>query len=227
MDFFSNLQTDLQPGINRILKHPFLERIANAQLNPEQLKYFSGQYSIYCTYFPRFLAACAAAIPDDPTRMPIVKNLWEEHGSGEMASSHRVLFENFAVATGWKVEELKKVEPLSSTHICVEYLLNLCQEGHFLKSLGALGPGTESFTSQEYAVIAGGLAKYPKLSAEDIRFWTVHITLDEDHYAEMVAPLQHFTTNPDYAMYLTEGAKRAIDLEILFWDGLEEHLPGK
>jgi hypothetical protein len=38
-------------------------------------------------------------------------------------------------------EELKQVKPIPSTLINVEYLLNMCQDDSFIKSLGALGPG--------------------------------------------------------------------------------------
>lgn len=100
MKFFTTLEGELREGIDKILTHPFLKRIENAQLDKEQLQYFAKQYDVYCKHFPRFLAACAANITDDKTRMPIVENLWEEHGEGKMEGSHRILYENFMDGMG-------------------------------------------------------------------------------------------------------------------------------
>lgn len=225
MDFFKSLEKELSPGIDKIINHPFLDLIAEGKLTKKQLQYFAEQYSVYCSYFPRFLAAAAANIPDDSTRMPIVENLWEEHGEGKLANSHRILYDRFARSTGLPEARLKKPEPLPTTMIVCENLFNLCLDGHFLESLGALGPGTEYFTNDEYARIAAGLKKYDFLTKEDIYFWTVHISLDTTHYSEMVGAIAPWSNNLENKFLIKSGAKKAIDLEILFWDGLEDNLP--
>jgi len=227
MQFFRDLEAELREGIDKIIKHPFIQRIEDAWLNKEQLQYFVEQYYIYCTYFPRFLAAAAANIPDDQTRLPIIENLWEEHGEGKLEMSHRILYERFAASLFLSKEDLQNVKPLPTTQICCENLINLCHDGHFLESLGALGPGTEFFTNEEYAKIERGLKKYDFLTADDIYFWTVHISLDEDHYSEMLEAIEPWANNLENKYLIKSGAKKAIDLEILFWDGLEDNLPGK
>ena len=224
-DFFAELEEELSHGINKILNHSFLQKIHNAELNKEQLQYFAGQYGIYCNYFPRFLAAAASNIPDDHTRLPIVENLWEEHGEGDYTKSHRVLFERFALATGLSKEDFHETEAIPTTEICCEHLLDICQDYDFITSLGALGPGTEFFTNTEYSIIKSGLNKYDFLSEEDIEFWTVHISLDEEHYSSMVEAIRPWTRSLESRHLIKTGAKKAIDLEILFWDGLEDHLP--
>jgi pyrroloquinoline-quinone synthase len=227
MDFFEHLEVELKPKIAQILNHPFLERIASAELSKEQLRFFTVQYSIYCSYFPRFLAAAAANVPDDRTRMPIMENLWEEHGQGKIQASHRVLYENYAAGLGLSKSDLQEAIPLPNTRACVENLLDLCEEGHFLESLGALGPGTEYFTTAEYLKILNGLRKYNILSEEQLEFWVVHTTLDEEHYAEMIDSIRFWTKSSTEESMIRLGAIKAIELEILFWDGLEKYLPGK
>ncbi|MCO6462350.1 MAG: iron-containing redox enzyme family protein [Saprospiraceae bacterium] len=218
------LEKDLLTKIDRILSHPVVDAIHNARLNIEQLRLFALQYYIYCSYFPRFLCACAANIPDDNTRMAIIENIWEEHGSGKLSGSHRVLFEKFALSLGLTQNQLKEAHPIPSTLINVEYLLNMCQDDSFIKSLGALGPGTEFFTSQEYEKIYRGLQKVDGLTEDDLEFWSVHITLDDHHYSDMLSSIRPWIRDEDDARLLKEGAERAIDLEILFWDGLEDHI---
>ncbi len=222
MEFLQKLQGELRAGINEILEHPFLKRIKNAELSKKQLRFFVEQYHIYNSYFPRLLAALAANITDDQTRIPIIENLWEEHGSGVLKHSHRVLFERFAKAVGLEKEDLDQVEPLSTTSICCEHLLETCMQDDFITSLGALGPGTEYFTNDEYQLIVDGLSKYDFLSKEDLEFWVVHISLDEDHYEDMLEVIRPWCTTAENRHKVKVGAKKAIDLEILFWDGLED-----
>lgn len=224
MSFIEKLQAELQPGIDEILGHPYIERIKNASLDREQLKFFVEQYHVYNSYFPRLLAAVAANITDDKTRMPIIENMWEEHGSGQLVNSHRVLFEKFASAVGVDKNKLDEVEPLSTTSICCEHLLQTCLDDDFITSLGVLGPGTEYFTNDEYLIIQEGLRKYDFLTDEDIYFWTVHISLDEEHYSEMLDAILPWANSPENKHKIKVGAKKAIDLEILFWDGLEDSI---
>ncbi len=221
------LELELLPKINEILDHSVIQKIQRGELNRNQLRKFAIQYGIYCSYFPRFLCACAANIPDDRTRMSLIENLWEEHGSGKIAGSHRVLFEKFCLSLGVTSEELKKAKPLPSTLIYVEYILNMCQDASFIKSLGALGPGTEFFTSKEYDLIYKGLQKVEGLTESDLEFWSVHITLDDHHYEDMLTSIVPWLDVPENVTLFKEGAERAVDLEILFWDGLEDHLFGK
>lgn len=224
MNFISKLQGELQSGIQEILNHPFLNRIHEASLTKTELQFFVEQYHVYNSYFPRFLGAVAGNITDDKTRFPIIENLWEEHGSGDLNQSHRLLFERFAEATGVSTDRLKTVEPLSTTAICCEHLLDTCLDKDFITSLGALGPGTEYFTNDEYIKIVEGLRKYDFLDEKALEFWTVHISLDEEHYSEMVEAIIPWCSNTENKHKLKVGAKKAIDLEILFWDGLEEAL---
>jgi pyrroloquinoline-quinone synthase len=226
-EYFRDLESELKPDIDKILNHPFIGRLHDAWLNKAQLQYFACQYNIYCNYFVRFLSACAANIPDDMTRMPIIDNLWEEHGEGDPTKSHRVLFENFAQALGMTHDQLFNAMPLYSTSICCENLFAIAKDSHFLMSLGALGPGTEYFTSEEYKIIVEGLKKYDFFSAEDLVFWTVHITLDDHHYSDMCQAISPWLTSDEAKGWVSLGARRAIDLEILFWDGLEANLPGR
>jgi pyrroloquinoline-quinone synthase len=226
-DFLRQLENELEPEIKKILDHPFIRRIQDAWLTKDQLQYFAKQYNIYCQYFVRFLSACASNIPDDKTRMPVIVNLWEEHGEGNIEKSHRVLFEQFAMAVGLNTRDLQLAKPLYSTSICCENLFNISRDHHFLMSMGALGPGTEYFTSDEYSLIYEGLKKYDFLDETSLTFWKVHIGLDDMHYSEFCRALEPWLHDDEARGWVSMGARRAIDLEILFWDGLENQLPGR
>jgi len=220
------LEVDLQPAIGRILEHRFIKRLQSGDISKEQLIEFALQYGIYCSYFPRFLCAAAANIADDQTRFSLVENLWEEHGSGDLKGSHRVLYKNFCLGLGLTEESINNYKPFPSTLIYVEYMLNMCQDANYLKSLGALGPGTEFFTSQEYSIIYEALKKFSYIPEHALEFWFVHISLDDHHYDDMLNSIVPWIKDEASFMLVKEGAERAIDLEFLFWEGIEDYLFG-
>jgi len=225
MRYVIQLEKELRPEIEKILHHPFLQRIAKGELSFKQLQYFAGQYSIYCYYFPRFLSGLAANIPDDKTRMPIIENLWEEHGCGKMGRSHRQLFNRFLESLDIEVISFPDTVPLKETKECVDTLMDLCLNGNFIESLGAMGPGTEFFTNDEYLIIYNGLSKSAHFHPLDLKFWKVHISLDVEHYSEMVEVLYPYLHEEKNRQLVREGAFKAIRMEQLFWDGLEKNIP--
>jgi pyrroloquinoline quinone (PQQ) biosynthesis protein C len=222
--FFQELEVDLRPGIVKILTHPFLQRLAEASLASSQLREFAVQYNAYCSYFPRYLAAVAANVPDDATRLSLVENLWEEHGEGNLALSHRTLFHRFLTALGITEKERQTAKPLPSTSEYVNTLFEICHSAHFLEGFGTLSLGTELFTSEEYAIILAGLKKYDFLSLYDLEFWSIHIDLDEDHYSDMASALAPWIHSDTNKKLIQQGAQRAVELEISFWDGLQKAL---
>lgn len=227
MSYLEQLEQELQPQIDKILNHPFVCRIRDSWLSREQLRYFAEQYYVYCRYFPRFLAAAASNVPDDATRIALIENLWEEHGEGSLEESHRILYETFAQSLDLSSSDLQAVEPLPTTEICIENMMDICRNQHFLIALGALGPGTEYFTNDEYGIIAQGLKQYDFMTDDALRFWTVHIHLDEDHYADMMKAVLPWAHDEANQKMLRKGAYKALALEYMFWEGLEDNLPNK
>ncbi len=185
---------------------------------------FATQYSVYCASFPRCLAAVAANVPDDATRSPLIENLWEEHGEGEISRSHRALYERFATALDIPGQEKRENQALPTTRQYVDELFDLCHSEHFLIGLGALGPGTELFTSQEYESLFAGLIRYDFLSEYDLEFFKAHIGLDDTHYAEMLEAILPWAEDVAHQERIRHGAERAVRMEAEFWDGLEQHI---
>ncbi len=225
MKFFKDLEKQLEPEIEKILDHKFLKRISSGELSLNQLQYFGLQYWHYCRAFPKFLAAAASNIEDDITRMPLIENLWEEHGSGKIRKSHRNLYYKFLLGLDLMPEEIEVSIPLKSTTTCIEVMLKVCKSDNFLTALGALGPGTEFFTNQEYSIIYDGLMKSPDVTSREAIFWKEHISLDEEHYSEMISVLFPWARDISSQESITKGALLAIEAEILFWDGIEAELP--
>jgi pyrroloquinoline quinone (PQQ) biosynthesis protein C len=223
--FIKELEDELRPKIDAVLQSRYLSRLSNGALTLEQLRRFTIQYWYYCQYFPRLMAAAAANVPDDQTRDSLVRNLWEEHGKGDPTRSHRVLFLKFAAALNVE-SELDQQAPYPSTEAFVQGMFNLCQSSHFLEAVGALSVGGEFYTSEQYGLILNGLERYSFLSAPSLEFWRVHISMDVGHYEEMAISLSRWTESEEWRDLIRRGAHRAVDLDLVFWEGLERETFG-
>ena len=218
--YFSKLEKDLAEGVQSILMHPYIEKIRSASLTKKELQFFIGQYYYLSQHYPRFLAAVGANIPDDETRIPVVNALWKEHGQGKIFNSNRNLYKRYASAAGLSEMALMRITPLSTTQIVTEHIFHVCKDQHFLEGLGALGPGPACFIPTKHSIIFEGLSKYDYFRKEDLVFWTSHVFSDEKHYEELIAAMLPWTHSAEYRHLIQMGASRVIDLEIMFWDGL-------
>ncbi|HLX52546.1 MAG TPA: iron-containing redox enzyme family protein [Aquella sp.] len=54
--------------------------------------------------FPRALAKLAYCIEDSTTRLPVIENLWEEHGKGDISKFHLNTFQQFLYSLNWNGE---------------------------------------------------------------------------------------------------------------------------
>jgi pyrroloquinoline quinone (PQQ) biosynthesis protein C len=214
------LESELIMPINHLLNLPVLKAINSGVLNREHLLKFGLEYSSYCEAFPRMLALAASNIPDDETRMNLVENLWEEHGSGNINHSHRSLFKLFLCSLGWKSEDIP-MPLLPSTIAFVEGALNYCRNANFLASMSFLGPGAEMFTHRQYEQILHGLGQNTSIDREGLEFWRVHIGCDDEHYLEMANAIARWSHVEGYHESVRSGAMTAIEMETAFWVGLE------
>ncbi len=221
--FLDGLEEELTPLIHQVIHHPVLRGVAS--LGRSELQILGREYALVCAHFPRLIAAVAANVPNDVTRLPLVENLWEEHGSGNLGLSHRTLFGRFLLAVDISGEP-QPSEVSGSTRRYIKEVSEICQNGHFLEGLGALGPGTEFFTGIEFDHLYNGLMETGYFSEFDLEFFSVHIGMDDEHYEGMRQALTPWLGNRTNEAHIRRGARRAVQLEVEFWDGIGQTLGG-
>ncbi len=72
-DFVDKLQADCLE--HPAMKHSYLKRFENRELNKDQVKIFAEQYYCFSRHFSRYLAALVAITPDEASRAPLMKNM--------------------------------------------------------------------------------------------------------------------------------------------------------
>ncbi|MCQ4574152.1 MAG: iron-containing redox enzyme family protein [Candidatus Brocadiales bacterium] len=219
LDYFETLEEEIRehPALN----HPFLEKFRQGKLSLDRIRIFARQYYLYSRWFGRYLSAIVANIPDERPRTLLIKNLYQEYGEGNTNNSHPAIFRRFMKALRLDSREVEECEPLPEMHLFIHEYLYICQGGHFLKALGAIGPGTESIVPYIYRPIYEGLKKEPSLKEEDIEFFALHITLDVEHSANIKEALLEYARSERNQALIRQGAMTVLSARTVLWNGLE------
>jgi len=226
LSHLKNALAQVERASEVVLAHAAIRKLSTGDLSVEELQIVFSEYRPYCDVFPRLLSAVAANTPDDTIRFTLIDNLWDEYGNGDIAKSHRALYDRFLASLGVPPDAV--VQSAYATKRYVTKCLNFCKDSHYLCGLGFLGPGTESFTNSEYSTIYNGLRKLNDRSSGnlDLEFWEVHIDVDEDHAAECIEAISASCCTDKDVERVMEGAMFAIEAEREFWDGISGLLVG-
>jgi len=202
-----------------------LSTIRNKSLSKAQSAYILRQYQKYVEVFPKLLAIGISKLDDDDSRMPLVANLWEEHGEGQISKAHRNLYKQLLASVG---QTSPLIHPLllgQYRHSAERFAASCLDEvssGTASFAMGFLGPGTEGTTAELYGVLQNLLCAFG-LQDQDI-FFEPHCALDVEHI-KMFGPAIDavlrdgaLTGRSDYVA----GVRKALQLETEFWDGVTD-----
>jgi pyrroloquinoline-quinone synthase len=167
-----------------IEQHPFFTAIQRGRLSERQIKEAALQIYHVVLYFPRFLSAILTNIPDYQTRMPLVENLFEEHGKMKEPFVHSETYRNFLLGIGLTETEIRKSEPNIPVIAYNRAIVDLCLHHPFLEGLSALGVIEEIVA--RVSPIVGQFARIEYGSNKDeLKHFTDHETLDVVHANEI------------------------------------------
>ncbi len=220
--FLQELQNDLSN--HRGVVHPLLYRLD--ALSPDQLKLFASQFYLYVRSFPRLMGAVMFTVPDPNVRIRLLSNLVSEYGGikavdkGSLAQSHPELFKRFSRKIGISDYDLERTRPLLSTRQFLRSYEKLYLRSPFLKTLGAVGPGTECVVPQMYVPMLKSLKKRKGLLKDDLYFFELHLPKDEEHCEQMCKAISPYLESEAARRLVRKGAEEALHSRAKFWEGL-------
>ena len=225
-DFVDQLQKDCLE--HPAMKHSYLKKFENRELNKDHIKIFAEQYYCFSRHFSRYLAALVAITPDEGARAPLIKNLGEEYGARQEENqemdaerTHPAIFRGFLRSVGIDTspEALRAIKPLPETKLFVDKYLNI-RYLNYIEAFGGMGPGTEYIVPQMYTLVREG-CRGAGLSEDDVLFFSAHIELDVEHAEGIKESLLPFAQSEDHQELLRFGAMDFLDARTVLWDGLE------
>jgi hypothetical protein len=207
----------------RLFESSGLKVIAREELDKKQCAYILRQYQSYVEVFPRLLAIGISKLYDDESRLPLVANLWEEHGDGNLSKAHRKLYTgiltNVAEMFPFLLVTLSEGYRAAAINFAVSAEAYL-QKASAAAALGFLGPGTEGTTADLYRIIAKLLGPFSPYNIDT--FFSLHCDLDVQHAALFASAIRAVLkedakhTQSEYV----NGIATALTLECTFWDAV-------
>lgn len=213
-----NISSAISESLNNILTHPFVKKLDNGGCTLNDVRLFAEQYYLVSGAFVDFLLLGSTRIKEDENRNAFIENLFDEHGRGNPKVNHRKLLKRFLVAAGCK--EIDEIVPLETTAAYIHGMRDLCSTGTQLEVLGALGPGCEGFTVEQYSVINDALERHFKFSKDDLIFFISHVAHDPKHTSDIDNVIEVLVKNESDFNQVISGAKKSIIFENIFWNGL-------
>ena len=205
--------------------HPVIAMIEKGELSREALKGFVGQFYLFFPKpFPKPIAAMLGRCPDDE----VLEKMWIENvieeGTGEITGtdSHKGLFIRFAKAFGYTREELDRVQPLPETEAFLDWRELLMYQRSWLELYASQGFCLEGTASQRMSRIVHGLTNHYGFSreSEDIRYWTLHMGVDEEHMKVGPVAVKKYAVTDIQQEQVRQAILKTLDIFWLAFDGI-------
>lgn len=206
--------------------HPVIEMIEQGRLSRDQLKGFVGQFYLFFPKpFPKPIAAMLGRCPDDP----VLEKMWIENvveeGTGEMTGtdSHKGLYIRFAKACGYSREELDRVGPLPETEAFLAWRELLIYQRSWLELYASQGFCLEGTANERMTRIVHGLTKHYGFdkNSEDIRYWTLHMSVDEEHMLVGPYAVEKYAVTDEQQELVRGAVAKTLDIFWLAYDGIK------
>jgi pyrroloquinoline quinone (PQQ) biosynthesis protein C len=223
-EFVKEIQQMVQQKHSK--NHPIIGMIEHGELTRAQLKGFVGQFYLFFPKpFPKPIAAMLSRCPDDPELEKMwIENVVEE-GTGEITGtdSHKGLFIRFAECCGFTREELDGVEPTPEAQAFLDWRELLMYQRTWLELYACQGFCLEGTANPRMTRIVNGLTTHYGFSRESeaIRYWTLHMGVDEEHMKVGPLAVERYATSDFQQNQVRASVQKTLDQFWLAFDGIK------
>jgi pyrroloquinoline-quinone synthase len=164
--------------------HPTIDKIERGELTDAQLRHWATQLYIgNKAHNANILGLIYAKCDDFAARKAIVENLNEEELGRQSRAmrSHMELYLEFGEAIGISRGEMMLARMSPDAAAMVHWMYWLASSKPWYVTLAGISLGSELFNPDAYARVIEALKRNYKLSADAVRFFTVHVEVDKDH----------------------------------------------
>lgn len=174
---------------NDFVKNNFFCCLKNGELSFDQ--FVATQYQFYyaVVHFTRPLTLVAGSIPDYESRINILKNIWEEHGEGDINKTHGKTFLEFLTRLTGKEPIL--IPALGTVTQFNQTLDETCKTAPYLKSVAMLGMIERMFSEISH-FIGSAVVERGWMESTQMIHYSVHQDLDVIHAQDFFDILKPF-----------------------------------
>jgi len=195
--------------INHVLKdanylnNPYFIALKNKEMSKEEFIKTQKHFYYAVEFFSRPMSAVAAKIPDPELRIEIIRNVWEEHGDGNVSHLHgatfRELLHRLQPGTALNLEN----EALSpDVRLFNTALTGVSVMDEFTVSVACFGIIERMFVDIS-AFIGEAILDNQWLESEQLIHYSLHKELDIKHSQDFFDVLEHYFSENSYQ--ITQG----------------------
>jgi pyrroloquinoline-quinone synthase len=214
MKFNDDRPSDLSELISRILEesgykdNPYFTSLSNGAMGLEDFVETQVQFYFAVVFFPRPMAAAAAKIPTHKSRLEIMRNAWEEHGSGSEDKFHDNTFIKFlSTVSEHKIQDIQSRELWPEVRAFNTTLSGACVLDEHIVSVGMLGM-IELMFSYISTWIGQAVVNNGWVDKADLVHYDLHEQLDIKHSQDFFNVIESSWSNSVEDRYLIEQGLR-------------------
>ncbi|PCJ52235.1 MAG: hypothetical protein COA79_24210 [Planctomycetota bacterium] len=200
--------------------NPYFTKLLNKEFKKDDFIETQIQFYFAVIFFSRPMAALAAKIPTAELRLEVIRNVWEEHGEGNIDSMHGNTF----------LILLDRLGSISTQDIdsralwpCVRHfnttLIGACVLDEYLIGVGMMGM-IEHMFSQISGWIGKGIIENDWIQKDQLIHYAAHEDLDVKHSEDFFNVLKKSWEKKSDRYYIEQGLRLGAYMFNLLYDGL-------
>ena len=190
------------------MSNPYLTGLADGSFLKEDFIETQVQFYYAVVFFSRPMAAVAAKIPSTRLRREVLRNVWEEHGEGDVDDEHGSTFLTFLDRlAGLSERDVLKRTLWPEVRMFNTTLTGACIMDEYLVGVGVLGMIERMFADIS-ARIGQTLVRREWLTEERLVHYKLHAELDIRHADDFFNVLRPTWKKDDVNRYYIEQGLR-------------------
>ncbi|MBP9752303.1 MAG: iron-containing redox enzyme family protein [Proteobacteria bacterium] len=188
------------------LENPYLQSLHDGTLTLEDFVETQIQFFYAVDFFSRPMAMLAAKIPTASMRLEIIRNVWEEHGEGNLEKAHTKTFLDFLNRlANVTFDDVYKRSLWPEVRIFNSAITAVCTLDDYMTGIGAMGM-IEYMFSDISSKIGKGILKRGWMDEKTILHYNTHEVLDIRHADDFFKIVEKaYAENKEHQYYIEQG----------------------
>ena len=204
----------------------FFSSLIEGEITKEQFIESQLKFSHAVMYYSRPLAICIANIPNAVQRMPVVGNLWEEHGKGNKNDIHENKIITLISRLGGNVNNINKDNKSINVLIFNQLLRGVSSFEDYRFSV-AMFAAIERLFVDISSCICNAIKSNNWLEADRITHYELHKEIDIIHAEELLKVVEKEYQKAEGKLLVQQGVKFGLEIFINLYVGLYKEIKEK
>lgn len=216
-DFVKALKARLAP-----LENAYFVALRDGSMTRDDFVETQVQFAHAVFFFSRPMMVLAARVSSPEVRVPLLENVGDEHGRGDLSMSHEATFTRFLARLGVSKDELWRRPLWPEVRAFNTVLAGVCTLDDVPTALATLGIIEDLFSSIS-AEIGRGVVKRGFLEAAALVHYKTHEELDVLHAEGFYAPLRaRYQEDEAVRYHVEQGLELGATVFLSLYRGLYE-----